>query len=172
MHGGKLEEGVELLREAWVIGEEVFDAGHPTHLTDGANLAHALMKQGSLKEALTQIELVEKMAREGFSVDHPILAQTLGHRAQILHKKGDHKAAEVCYRQVIQGLERAAGPRSHNVVAYMALLAGMYREVGRLDEAEAMLPDLRARVEGNGSLASEIEKLAADIAGSRAGKKK
>ena len=172
MYGENPEEGVEMLREAWTTGKKVFEARHPTHLTDGANLALALLKVERIGEALAQIDVVEAAARASFSESHPVLVQMIGHRAQILQAKGDVKGAESCYLKVIQGLERASGPKNHNVIVYMMLLAKMYIGNDGLGKAEAMMPDLSKRAEGNANLTKSIEALAAEVAALRAAKKK
>ncbi len=162
------EEALFSLRKAWAMGKRVLEDGHPTRhstqLATGIHLARALMKSGNLDAARAQITETEELGRRTLKPDHPSMLYAMGVRARILHAAGAFKEAESSYQSVIAGMQKSAGPNDHNVLAYMTWLARMYAENNRLDEAEKLSRDVRARAGSNATLIETIDKILADVA--------
>ena len=136
--GDVYDEGVELLRAALRLRQNLLGSEHPGVAQTLNSLSLILADQGNYEEA-------EVMGREALALrkkllgdEHPDVATTLNDLANTLKDQGNHAEAEAMYRGALALWKQFLGDDHPHVATTLNNLGNALLDQGKYDEAEAM----------------------------------
>ncbi|MGQ4437157.1 tetratricopeptide repeat protein [Streptomyces sp. SAS_260] len=136
---GRVQEAVELQRDALAASERVLGADHPGTLTARNNLALALRDLGRHQEA-AELHRRELAASErALGPDHPGTLTARNNLALALHVLGRHQEAAELHRDALANCERVLGPTDPRTLTSRNNLASVLADLGHHQEAVELL---------------------------------
>ncbi|MEM8996778.1 MAG: serine/threonine-protein kinase, partial [Acidobacteriota bacterium] len=138
---GRIDEAIELQREALALDIELFGELHPETASTYNNLADTLWKAGELDagdEAM--VRSLELMA-ELYGDAHRNIATSLGNFGTSMMRRGDLEQSADYFRRSLEMRRTLAGGEDRYVAQSSAQLGEVLHRLGRLDESEASLLD-------------------------------
>jgi tetratricopeptide (TPR) repeat protein len=142
---GRIAEASSIERRTADLARSELGPDHPISIASLANLAISLRALGELPEAITLLRQVVERSREVLPSGHPDLIAAFGNLAICLRAAGLFGEAMQLLRMAI---DQSSNDRSR--LQLDQILAALMTDVGRLDEAAAVLTDALARAEGRG----------------------
>jgi serine/threonine protein kinase len=120
-----------------------------------ARLGVILRRDGELAAAEPPLREALAIRRRLLGDDHPLVALSLNHLANLFRDRGQLEAAEPVYRESIDIYQRVVGEDHLGLAAVRADLGELLVEKGRLDEAEELYQrslEVRQRLGGDNPL--------------------
>ncbi|MEO1202661.1 MAG: serine/threonine-protein kinase, partial [Pseudomonadota bacterium] len=145
---GDWETSKAFYEDALAYFSREYGDGHPEVATASMALGVTVQYMGDLERAAELIDRAVELRESAYGRQSFELVEALTTRAFLRETVGDFVAAEADYRESLAIARRAAGGEDHEQVALaMSRLAGLYRILGRNDEAEPLLLDALAMQE-------------------------
>lgn len=145
---GDWETSKAFYEDALAYFSREYGDGHPEVATASMALGVTVQYMGDLERAAELIDRAVELRESTYGRQSFELVEALTTRAFLRETIGDFIAAEADYRESLAIARRAAGGEDHEQVALaMSRLAGLYRILGRNDEAEPLLLDALAMQE-------------------------
>ncbi len=145
-HLGQDERGLELLREALDLTERTVGEEHPTAGAMRHNLALRSHTAGDFDTAEESYRRALEIHERKLGAEHPETANTLMMLGRVLVDRGDFAGAGEFVERAA-AINRELEPSNFNRIAAELNLATVYREVGRLAEAEELYRSGVSRLE-------------------------
>ncbi len=145
---GRVDEAVQILREALATAESAFNPVHPSVSRYANGLGNALVMSGKLDDALVHYERADSITRAALGDEHPERAGLLISRSQIHTRRREFERSIALISKALEIWEEAHGPDHPRVglavnnlgVAYegkgdTAMASSLYRRALRIARA-------------------------------------
>jgi tetratricopeptide (TPR) repeat protein len=120
---GRLDEALEMHRQAMDIRKRALGEDHPLYASDLNNIALVLRAKGRLDEALDMHREALDIDKRALGEDHPDVAGDLNNIASVLSSQGKHKEAVEEFTKALVILRRVLGDAHPNVATTLWWLA-------------------------------------------------
>jgi tetratricopeptide (TPR) repeat protein len=145
---GRPAEAEPLLRRASAGLERLVGRADPATRRAMGNLAITLHTLGRPAEAEPIYRQVLEAFREAGQRRHPEHLSLLNNHAKLLQDRGDYVGAVAEFREVVKARREVQGPAHPETLMSMNNLAHFYTTVGKPDQAEPLLEEVMAHLEG------------------------
>lgn len=136
---GELQEANQLFDRAWLIRKELYgEENRETRLAE-SYCARALALRGGVAEAVARAKAASELERRQRVEPSQTGAQLIANYGLVLRERGARRKAVRVLREALTRLECAIGAGHPESVETMISLGTTLSELGRLDEAEALL---------------------------------
>jgi esterase/lipase superfamily enzyme len=137
-----------LAREALELGGKELGPRSADTAALNLSLAELLLEQDNLDEAARRYRNALSIMEQLLGSEHPDLAPILLRLAEIATRSSDFAAAEIYLLRAVTIEQAVYGDNHPNIIHGLELLAAVYRDAERHDEADALaarVQDLRSR---------------------------